>query len=128
MTPQYPMQVDATMIVDQIYEFTEDAGSSSELEVTASEAVIDPIYFLPEFVCDASATFASLPVRTFTILTCSGPAAVCAQGQLLEADADLFRLYNWENGQKNCVGLFDRREVIALFEVSTVSPSNPAAA
>ncbi len=122
---QRPVQVDATMIVDQMYEFIEDARGSVG---AASKAAIDPILFMDEFVCDASATFASLPVRTFTILTRSGPAAVCARGQLLEADPDLFRLFSWENNQKNCVGVFDRREVIALFEISSVSPSNPAAA
>jgi len=114
-------QVDATMQGNLLFEFVDELPLAPNTSYSELQPQI--IHLVGDFTDDVAAR---ISVKTYTVLTKTGPLSVCAQGQILEADNELFRLFNWEDGRKNCVGLFHRREVIALFEVAQPSDSHAA--
>ena len=112
--------------IDQLVEFVDELPRPVGIPVLTLAEATPPVHLLAEITEDATDPD-YLEKRTYLVLTRSGPAAVHASGQLLEAEPELFRLSNWENGHKKCVGLFDRREVIGLFEVPKAAPANTEA-
>jgi hypothetical protein len=128
MTSRTVAELNSPLPGDQLIEVVDELPLPAGVEAIAVGDVTPPLEWVFEVVCDAAAATEPLPLKTYTILTRGGPAPVVAQGHVLEAEADLFRLYKWENGRKNCVGLFDRREVIGLFEVPAAAPPSTTAA